>query len=84
MLNNERIIAGVSCGEVLEELSEYVDGNLSPERVQQLRDHVSACHLCERFGADFVAALDALRTVGDAPPLDPEMAERLRQALVGE
>jgi anti-sigma factor RsiW len=35
------------CDEVLAELSNYVDDDLSAELRQALEDHLKACHTCE-------------------------------------
>ena len=78
---NERIVAGLRCSEVLAELSDFVDGRVSAKRQGELRAHVLGCSLCERFGADFGAAVAGLRGLGTAAPLRPDVAQRLRKAL---
>ena len=83
-MKDERIINGIRCGEVLEVLSDFVDSSLSEQRVQQISAHVAECRQCERFGSDFSSALEALQSLGKAPPLDDAIAARLRLAIAEE
>ncbi len=57
----EREVAGLRCGEVLTELSDYLDGELSPERQAQVAAHLQDCDVCERFGSAFTIAIQSLR-----------------------
>ena len=57
----EREVAGVRFGEVLADLSEYLDGELPAERRAQLEAHLRGCTVCERFGGSFSTAIQALR-----------------------
>ena len=41
--------AGPGCREVFELLSDYVDGELSPETRGALEEHLGACPPCEQF-----------------------------------
>jgi anti-sigma factor RsiW len=76
------MIAGLRCTEVLADLSDYIDGQLTPERRGQIEAHLRACAACERFGGRFGAAVAALRrTLTDAEPLDDGVSERLRRRL---
>jgi hypothetical protein len=44
--------------------------------------HVSECHLCERFGSHFSAAVAALRaTLRDPEPLPSDVEARLKARL---
>lgn len=81
-MESERLVAGVRCGEVLADLSEYLDEGLSRDRREQIEAHLRGCHYCERFGREFSAAVKALREqLGDAPPVDGDVASRLRARL---
>jgi len=80
-MKGEFTVAGVTCSEVLADLSSFVDGDLPAERVAQLKAHVAGCDVCERFGGDFTAAIAALRSMGTPAPLDAEVAARLSDAL---
>ena len=75
----EREVAGIRCGEVLAELSDYLDGDLDPARRAQVEAHLQGCEACERFGADLATAVHALRS---AQPIgDPSIFVRLKVAL---
>lgn len=80
-MEGERTVAGITCGEVLADLSEFLDGELDGARAGQLKAHVEGCDLCERFGADFAVAVGALRGLGEAAPVADDVAERLRLAI---
>jgi anti-sigma factor RsiW len=79
----ERNVAGMRCGEVLEELSDYLDGELVQARRAQVEDHLHGCDVCERFGGAFTAAIRALHqeNLEAGEGADPGVFERLRQHL---
>jgi anti-sigma factor RsiW len=78
----ERHVGGIGCGEVLRRLSDYLDGELSPEEVARVEAHLRGCDRCERFGGAFGRLMAALRReLGPAEPLDREVAARLRARL---
>lgn len=83
-MDGERMLAGVRCGEVLAELSEFLDGHLNPARMRQLQEHVRACDLCQKFGSEFSAAVHGLRASLREPVLEAETAKRLRLRLKRE
>ena len=58
---HDREVAGIRCGRVLELLSDYQDGELSPEDVTRVEGHLRGCDWCERFGRDFSTAVGRLR-----------------------
>jgi anti-sigma factor RsiW len=81
-MESERLVAGLRCGEVLADLSEYVDDGLPVERRQQIEAHLRGCDYCERFGREFSGAVKALRTsLGEATPVDPGVSARLTERL---
>lgn len=73
-------IAGITCAQVLEVLSDYVDGELAVDVRQQVEAHVGACSNCERFGGVFARVVQGIRasveTADDRPAFD-----RLRRRL---
>jgi anti-sigma factor RsiW len=81
MLPGDRRIAGVWCSEVLEKLSEYLDGQLPSDTSALLAGHVAECTRCAEFGAEFGAAIAALRTLEHPDPVAPAVASRLRARL---
>jgi anti-sigma factor RsiW len=81
-IENERVIAGLSCSDVLARLSDYLDDDLAPEERGRVEAHLRACEGCARFGGDFAATIRALRAHLGAPTgLSRDQAERLRRAL---
>lgn len=84
MRPDERSVAGLTCSQVMASLSAFVDGEVPAEVRARIEAHVADCHLCERFGADFVRLLEAMRRHLTAPePVPADVAERLRAALRG-
>lgn len=78
----DRRVAGLSCREVLERLSDYVDGELAPGEVRRVDAHLRGCDQCERFGGAFGRLVAGLRNeLAAAGPLDAEVAGRLRRRL---
>jgi anti-sigma factor RsiW len=81
-MEGERVIAGLSCGDVLRDLSEYLDDQLSAGRRAQIGDHLRGCANCERFGGEFGAAIAALRrSLTNPDPPEEAVVRRLRERL---
>ncbi len=81
----EREVAGVRCGEVLADLSDYLDGELPAERRAQLEAHLRGCTVCERFGGSFSTAIQALRQEETVEATEvSRVFSRLRSRLEGE
>lgn len=78
----EREVAGLWCGQVLERLSDYMDGELEPGDRARVEAHVQGCALCEAFGGRFVGVIQRLRRGLGAPePMREEVADRLVERL---
>ena len=81
-IDREKVVAGISCGEVLDRLSAYVDGELSAEERATVEAHLRGCEVCERFGGEFKATVRALREHLLRPAKLPvAVRDRLRAAL---
>ena len=79
---DEKVIAGLSCSDVLSLLSDYLDGDLAPGVRQQVEDHLRGCDGCARFGGQFKATVQALRShLGRFPATPHRVLDRLRVAL---
>jgi RNA polymerase sigma-70 factor (ECF subfamily) len=76
----DRVIAGLHCGEVLADLTEHLDGRLAGERAQQVDEHLAGCSPCRRVAGDLATAVRAVRQLPDAP-LAAEVEARLLAAL---
>lgn len=82
MRPGDREVHGMTCAEVMADLSAYVDRDLPADRARRLEAHVSACQLCAAFGAGFAALIEQVRErlrEPDAVPAD--VASRLDAAL---
>jgi anti-sigma factor RsiW len=74
----DTLVAGVRCREVLDDLSAFLDGELSDQRVSQLQAHLAGCDRCTRFGGSVARVLADLRTGLATPaPLAPDDTARL-------
>ncbi|MEO7966067.1 MAG: zf-HC2 domain-containing protein [Gemmatimonadaceae bacterium] len=54
----------MDCGKALQKMFDFLDGELSPERMQSVRDHLEGCGPCldhADFERRFLAALQATR-----------------------
>jgi anti-sigma factor (TIGR02949 family) len=80
-MRGEREIGGLRCSQVLAQLSEYFDGELSELERGRLEAHVRECDHCARFGGVFAAAVRALHAKLRASSLAPAVRERLRARL---
>lgn len=78
-MKGEREIAGLRCGEVLEQLSDYLDNSLDVSARAAVDAHLAACDVCERFGGRMSKVVKAIRT--RLQPPDPVPEPLLRRLL---
>ncbi len=84
-IENEKVIAGLSCGEVLNRLSDYLDGDLPAAESTRLEEHLRGCDGCARFGGELRGVVEALRLhLARSKTLPSGFRERLRKALGDE
>jgi mycothiol system anti-sigma-R factor len=72
----------ISCREVIEELWDYLDGELPSERMEELAAHLAECARCYpqyRFEFAFLEALARQRDLFSAPPRP--LVARLRSLI---
>lgn len=72
-----RDVGGLFCFEVLERLSDYVDGELPAAEQAKVDAHLAGCDACTKFGGEFGAVVTALRQ-RLATPAEPSEAATLR------
>jgi RNA polymerase sigma-70 factor, ECF subfamily len=80
----DRMVAGLHCGEVLAELTAFLDSELPADRAHRIQEHVKDCDDCERFGSEFSATVFALREILREPERDEEVEARLLDRLRAE
>jgi len=84
-MQGERLAGGLWCHEVLDLLSDYVDGELASVSRGAVDAHLAACDRCERFGGEYARTVQRIREALSEPEsLDGEMADRLRERLKAE
>lgn len=72
----------MTCAEVLEVLSDFVDDELDEGTRAQVIEHVRGCDWCATFGGRFAAVVAALRReLRDPGVLEQDIAARLRARL---
>lgn len=84
-MKGERVVGGLSCGQVLDRLSDYLDGDLAFATREAVEAHLRGCDGCARFGGELRATVRALRRhllAGPGPP--SRLEEWLRRALAGD
>ena len=79
-MEDERIVAGLHCGEVLADLTEHLDGRLSPQRTFRIDEHLHGCDDCQRLAEEISAVVRALRSLPEEP-LPPAVEARLLASL---
>ena len=73
----------LTCQHVLDYLSDYVDGRLSPEERARFEEHLAICPQCVDYLENFKATLAACRDLRDAQyHMLPPMPEELVQAIL--
>jgi len=80
--HEERVVAGMTCGQVLAVLSDFLDGELDAVKRRHVTEHLRGCDWCERFGGRFSAIIGSLRReLAEPPPLNAEVTSRLRSRI---
>ena len=62
MNNNEKKVGGLSCAEVLTNLSDFIDGECSDYIQNAIEAHIDKCSECEQFGQGFAQMVNHLKT----------------------
>ena len=71
----------MTCRELIERLSEYVDGELSQEICQEIRSHMEGCEPCVAFAKTLKKTAELCHRL-PSKPIPPEMVADLRALLV--
>ena len=70
----------MTCRELFERLSEYVDGELSQEICEEIRRHMEGCDPCVAFAKTLKKTADLCRRL-PSQPIPPEVAAELHTFL---
>ena len=69
-----------NCDDALAQLEAYLDGELPHTRVEDIKQHLTACYPCTER-ASFEEQLRAIVRRGCADPAPPGLVDRIRQHL---
>jgi anti-sigma factor (TIGR02949 family) len=70
----------MTCRELFDRLSEYVDGELSQELCEKIRNHMDGCDPCVNFAKTLKTTADLCRRL-PSQPIPPQVAADLRAFL---
>jgi len=70
----------MTCRELFERLSEYVDGELSQQICEEIQRHMEGCEPCVAFAKTLKKTADLCRRL-PSRPIPPEVAADLRTFL---
>jgi anti-sigma factor RsiW len=70
----------MTCRELFERLSEYVDGELSQEICEEIRRHMASCEPCVAFAKTLKTTAELCRRL-PSRPIPPDVAADLRAFL---
>jgi len=71
----------IDCDAVMRQLWDYLDGELTPERMEAIREHLTMCGRCQpqaEFESSFLAAVAGARREHSDPA---RLSARVRSAL---
>ena len=71
----------ISCKEMFESLSEYVDGDLDESVCEEIRLHMKDCAPCEKFLDSFRHSIEISKLAGKTVELPPSLPEEVKSAL---
>lgn len=77
----------MKCGSMLDRLSEYLDGELSPELTREIETHMADCDCCSSFIRSLKASMDAVHQLErtDVPDdIRARVLEAARKACFGD
>jgi anti-sigma factor RsiW len=73
----------MTCRELIEFLSDYLDGELPPDVRAKFDEHLAACGQCRRYLSQYRTAGDLSKLAKDDPAALPPLPADLVKAIVG-
>lgn len=73
--------AHMNCENLLGSLSEYIDGELSPELCQEIEKHLAGCENCRVVLNTTKRTIDLVHSPVEKPDLPDDVRERLFKRL---
>ena len=77
----DRVVAGLRCRDLLTQLPDYVDGELSAEVVGRVDAHLRGCVHCEKFGGEYGALVGELKSRLKNTTVDTDVRARLANRM---
>lgn len=77
MADLDREIAGLRCRDLLERLTDYVDGDIGEVEMEQIAAHLRQCAECDKFGSEYAALVAALESRLASPSVAADVRTRL-------
>lgn len=74
-------IEEIACSEAAERVYEYLDGELDPERSEEVRCHVEQCKRCYPMYDWEAMFLDFVRESADRPERNPELRDKIETLI---
>lgn len=71
------------CEEILQKISEYIDGELDNGECQSIKQHIDTCSFCKKFVKSFTRNIDLCKELLKVD-MPEEVREKLRQKLQNE
>lgn len=69
----------IDCGHILEQLSDYIDGEAAPEICEQIKQHLGGCKDCDNFIESVKKVVAMYR--GESESMTEEARNRLHAIL---
>ena len=77
----DRVVAGLRCRDLLSRLPDFVGGNLNATEMEGLLRHLSGCVHCEKFGGEYGALVESLKSHATPPIVKADVRARLTQRM---
>ncbi len=73
----------MTCRDIFDEASSFIDGDLNPQRADSYRRHVDHCPPCADFHRSFTASITAAQVALATPP-PKDLVEELTRGLMAQ